>query len=45
MHAVAYRNFPGRLAVKFVAFGSTWWQVSGNRGHNAGRGVVSCMFL
>jgi len=25
MHAVAYRNFSGRLAVKFVAFGSTWW--------------------
>ena len=34
MHAVADRNFPGRLPLKCVAFGSKWRKASGNRGHN-----------
>jgi len=34
MHAVADKNFPGHLAVKFVAFGSKWWKPSSNRRHN-----------
>jgi len=34
MHAVVYWNFPGRLPVKSLAFGSKWWKASGNRHHN-----------
>jgi len=39
---IASRNFPGRSAVKSVAFGNKWWKASANRGHSTNNSVQLC---